>query len=302
MRRSEAAAQQAEAQAEALLLAAQLQPKCAAVLAAAAEAAQGRGGTAAAAALNVLNTLNALAGAVRSARASGPAWRRVAEFVAFPLNVAAKDRVVRPPGRVRPWRVPQAPGAPLRAHAPANGRALAGMPNAAAGPRPQTPLRQRELCLELLVEVLDKADGPPRHVEMVKDLLTTAAVIAHGQLPPDADETRSAALRLVRTLCSPLLTDADVPASAAAVPPPAVVAVLYAPATGPDGARVPTPLLFAHLVSALLDCAAPGHALALQLSALDLLERLGARSTLAVIGTVLPGVVSGLVRLLLHDL
>ena len=197
---------------------------------------------------------------------------------------------------------------------------------------PETPQRQRELCLETVATVVERSDPPPRQANMLLDMLTTATLHAHGQLGADADETRLAAVRLLAALLRPLLEPTpalELPEWSWAPLPPRPAGAAQAPMVGPaaaiagvcfdgrgtpaaaGGGAAPRPgrpphLAFAHAVSALLDASEPGHATALQLQALAVLGRLaggtlGSPAARAAGAAVLPGVVSGLVRLLLHD-
>jgi hypothetical protein len=163
---------------------------------------------------------------------------------------------------------------------------------------------------------------------MVSDVATTAAVVAHGQVGVPADETRAAAVALLGVVCAPALVDNSLVAGEDPVlrwgwdpvpvvgrgtlaeegeappPPPPLPATVTAVLLARTPRRPGPPLVFAHVVSALLDAAAPGRLLALQVAALSLLGRwapVAAATDAAAVTEVLPGVVSGLVRLLLHD-
>ena len=101
---------------------------------------------------------------------------------------------------------------------------------------------------------------PPRQLDMLTDVVSTASLHVHGQAGNDADETRHAAVRLLAVLCAPVL---DLPTAlpttsapewdwtaAARVPlgddkRPAIAVALFAPAP-PASAAPPAPPPPAH--------------------------------------------------------
>lgn len=176
---------------------------------------------------------------------------------------------------------------------------------------PQATQLVKEASMDVLAWVLQRAAVTSAVV--ADDMCTTLAMVIHGHIRTGADETKDAAVRVCSILFRPWFD----PSATAAANGPRLQVLLGllvdepADAVAADGKTTTSKahLRLALLVSALLEAASTGRLASLRERSLKLLQQMAdATATLTTkaayrrsLAGMLPGIVSTLTKMLLHD-